>query len=325
MQPCVTAIIVTHSPNCRKKSAMLITSNKSKLTSPLPVAELMLIGVAFFWGTSYGLTKEVLVYTSVLGFLAIRFLITFAVLIPTFISDFRNGLTKDWGVSIPTGLILLSIFIAETYGVANTTASNAAFLISLCVVITPFIEWLVYKKHPGKSIFWLSLTCLLGVFLLTLNDSKSISFNQGDFYILIAALLRACMVVATKKLMFEKQLSSISLTMLQSGVVGFGALFILLLTSENQIPSIPTEPSFWLITLYLVLFCTIFAFFAQNYGVRKTSPSKVSLLMGSEPAFGAAFAVIWLGENLSWYQYLGGGLIVIATLLVATRKDPQTN
>ncbi len=295
--------------------------NKSGWVSRLPLAEIMLICVAIFWGTSYGLTKEVLVYISVLGFLAIRFLITFAVLIPMFIADYKKGMTKDWIVSIPTGLILLSIFIAETYGVANTTASNAAFLISLCVVVTPFIEWLIYKKHPGSHIFWLSITCLLGVFLLTLTDDRSISFNRGDFFILIAAFLRACMVVATKKLMTGKQLSSLSLTVLQSGVVGFGALLILLVSSGGGMPSLPTEPEFWWITLYLVLFCTIFAFFAQNYGVRNTSPSRVSLLMGSEPAFGAAFAVIWLGEFLTWYQYLGGALIVVTILLVVTKKN----
>jgi len=279
---------------------MIPSTNSNTLVSRLPIAEIMLICVAMFWGTSYGLTKEALVFIPVLGFLAVRFLITFCLLIPTFIMDCKKGLTKDWLVSIPTGCILLSIFIAETYGVANTTASNAAFLISLCVIITPFVEWLVYKKHPGNYI--------------------NISFNKGDFFILTAALLRACMVVTTKKLMVGKQLSSLSLTMLQSGIVGFGALFILVLSSD-KLPSLPTDHEFWWITLYLVLFCTIFSFFAQNYGVRNTSASRVSLLMGSEPAFGAAFAVIWLGEFLNWYQYIGGALIIFATLLVLTRKE----
>jgi len=289
----------------------------------LPLAEIMLVCVAIFWGTSYGLTKEVLVYISVLGFIALRFLITFVLLIPVFIADNKKGMTKDWIVSVPTGLILLSIFIAETYGVANTTVSNAVFLVSLCVVITPFIEWLVYKKSPSIKVLWLSIVCIAGVFLLTMTETREINFNKGDWYILIAAFLRACMVVVTKKLLRGKQLSTLSLTMLQSGIVGFGALLILVFTSHGNLPSIPVEAEFWWITLYLVLFCTIFAFFAQNWAVRNTSPSRVSLLMGSEPAFGAAFAVLWLGEYLAWYQYLGGGLIVIATLLVITRKQDE--
>ena len=291
--------------------------NQRPWPTRLPVAEILLICVAIFWGTSYGLTKEVLIYTSVLSFLAIRFLITFILLIPVFLADYKKGMTKDWAVSIPTGLILLSIFIAETYGVANTTASNAAFLISLCVVITPFVEWKVYKTPPESHIFWLCIICIVGILLLTVTDG-SINFNKGDFYIIIAAFLRALMVVATKKLTTGKQLSSISLTMLQSGVVGFGALLILAIYNNGNMTSLPSDPSFWWMTSYLVLFCTIFTFFAQNYAVRRTSPSRVSLLMGSEPAFGAAFAVIWLGEYLSWYQYLGGAMIVASTLLVVT-------
>ncbi|WP_419835010.1 EamA family transporter [Endozoicomonas atrinae] len=82
-------------------------------------------------------------------------------------------------------------------------------------------------------------------------------------------------------------------------------------------------PEFWLITLYLVLFCTIFAFFAQNYGVRQTSPSRVALLMGTEPAFGAAFAMLWLGEHLTGLQILGGLLIVVCATYSSIHRASQ--
>ena len=71
---------------------------------------------------------------------------------------------------------------------------------------------------------------------------------------------------------------------------------------------------FWIGTLYLVMFCTLFAFFVQNYAVRNTSPTRVSLLMGTEPVFGALFAVIWLGESASTSVWIGGALIVAGSL-----------
>ena len=36
--------------------------------------------------------------------------------------------------------------------------------------------------------------------------------------------------------------------------------------------------------------------------------------MGSEPLFGALFAVVWLSEQLSVQAWIGGLLIVAATL-----------
>jgi drug/metabolite transporter (DMT)-like permease len=84
-------------------------------------------------------------------------------------------------------------------------------------------------------------------------------------------------------------------------------------SNQLAIPSLENS-HFWLILLYLVLFCTIFAFFAMNYGLKHTTPTRVALLTGSEPAFGALFAVLYLGEHLVWYQWLGGLLIVAAAL-----------
>jgi len=40
----------------------------------------------------------------------------------------------------------------------------------------------------------------------------------------------------------------------------------------------------------------------------------VSVLMGSEPLFGALIAGLWLGERLGLQGWIGGLLIVVATL-----------
>ena len=44
------------------------------------------------------------------------------------------------------------------------------------------------------------------------------------------------------------------------------------------------------------------------------------MLTGSEPVFGALFAVLWLGERLSLAGWLGGGLIVLAALWTTLRE-----
>jgi drug/metabolite transporter (DMT)-like permease len=44
--------------------------------------------------------------------------------------------------------------------------------------------------------------------------------------------------------------------------------------------------------------------------------------MGSEPVFGALFATVWLGERLSLAAWLGGLLIVAASLVAVVRREP---
>jgi len=87
----------------------------------------------------------------------------------------------------------------------------------------------------------------------------------------------------------------------------------------QHMPSFAGHLPFWTSMFYLVLACTLFAFFAQNYAIKRSSPTRVSLLMGSEPAFGALFACLWLGERISLTAWVGGGLIVVASMLATVR------
>ncbi len=103
------------------------------------------------------------------------------------------------------------------------------------------------------------------------------------------------------------------LTAVQSAVVGLGCLLVAL-SLPGGLPALPAEGAFWAAGLYLVLGCTVFAFIAQNWALKHTAPSRVGLLMGTEPAWGALFAVLWLGESLGPVQWLGGALIVGAAL-----------
>ena len=42
--------------------------------------------------------------------------------------------------------------------------------------------------------------------------------------------------------------------------------------------------------------------------------------MGTESAFGAVFAIMWLGEYLSLVQVLGGGLMVVCAIYSSVGK-----
>ncbi|NAW66920.1 DMT family transporter [Photobacterium halotolerans] len=288
-----------------------------------PKTELLLLLVAVFWGTSYGLTKQALLFTTVLTFIAIRFSMTFVALLPIIVMDFRKGRNKDWFVAIPTGGILSAIFFCEVFGVSLTTASNAAFLISLSVILTSFAEFFVNKSRVSPRMFLLVLICVAGVFLLTHSEGVAWTLNTGDYFILLAAVLRAMMVTLTKKFTDGREITTATLTALQSLTVALVAIVALSVAMPTAAISLPDSVTFWSILVYLVMFCTLFAFYVQNHAVRQISPTRASLLMGSEPLFGALFAVVWLQESLSAVQVLGGGMILASVLLASLKELPD--
>ncbi|KLN66805.1 MULTISPECIES: DMT family transporter [Vibrio] len=297
------------------------TGQLKKGSFKFPLTESLLLLVAVFWGTSYGLTKSALVYTSVLVFISIRFSITFLCMLPVVIRDFRRGLNKDWKIAIPTGFILSAIFFCEVFGVSQTSASNAAFLISLSVILTAFAELIINKKRVSNTLWGLTLCSVVGVLLLTSNQGIELSLNTGDYFILGAALLRALMVTLTKRFTEGKEITTSTLTSLQSLVVAGVAIFAAMAYLPASEFVIPTSTEFWITVAYLVLFCTLFAFYVQNYAVRRTSPTRVSLLMGSEPLFGAIFAMVWLQESLSLLQVAGGALILFSVIVTSTKES----
>lgn len=299
-------------PEATQPAPSALHGNARRQTSG---ADLMLLLTAVIWGSSYGVTKQALVWYPVLGFLVLRFGLTSLLLLPAL----RRCTGAALRAGLPLGLILLAIFVCETYGVLLTQASNAAFLISLNVVMTPFAEWWMFGARPRRAAFVLALVSLAGTALLSAGGP--LSLNTGDGLILLAALLRAAMMCWTKRLTMPKPgrppVPALTLTAVQSAVV-FAGMLLAACCVPGSLPPLPHVASFWGACIYLVLLCTIFAFFAQNYGVRRSGPTRAALLMGSEPLFGALFAACWLGEKLTPLSWLGALLLcgaVLASLL----------
>jgi len=294
------------------------TLTLSQPKSLLRLSDLALLGVAVVWGTSYGVAKGALVFYPVLGFLAVRFILTFVLLLPALCRASAVQRRDALRTGLPLGALMLGIFLCETFGVAHTQASNAAFLISLCVVFTPLVEWWLLGRRPAQAMFVFAGLSLFGAALL--SGGLAGALGLGDALMLAAAVVRAVTVCQTSKLTRHSSAPALALTAVQAAVIGFGSL-LLTLCMPGGLPPLPVATAFWQASLYLVLGCTIFAFFAQNWALKHSSPSRVALLTSSEPAFGALFAVLWLGESLSVSGWIGGGLIVLAALWTTLRRE----
>ncbi|WP_426153498.1 DMT family transporter [Pseudomonas sp. DC3000-4b1] len=289
---------------------------KSMLTS-----DLMLLAVAVVWGTSYGVVKAALMFYPALGLLALRFTITFLLLSPALAHLRQLPPSRLLGL-MASGMLLLGVFLCETFGILHTTATNAAFLISLTVILTPLVEWVWLKRRPSGREWAAVGLSIAGASLL--GGGTGWAFNVGDALMLAAALIRSLQVCLLKRVTQNTELPALTVTALQSGMValGSGLLLILCVPAPLQgLLAIPSPGAFWSYLAYLVGACTLFAFFAQNYALKRSSPTRVALLMGSEPVFGALFAVLWLGEGVSYQGWLGGGLIVAGCLLASVQWE----
>lgn len=284
--------------------------------------EWLLLLVALIWGGSYSAAKAATGQMPVLQFLVLRFGLTFLILLPAL----RGLAVASWPAALTgasmLGINLLAIFVCETFGVSLTTASNAAFLISLCVAFTPLCEWWLLKTKPGGTVLAAAGLSLLGAGLLAFQNGGAASLAWGDGLMVLAAFLRGVMVCLTRRHGQRRGLPALTVTAVQMGVMTLGSIILMLTVHGTAWPPLPRSASFWSAMAFLVLLCTLFAFFAQNYAASRISPSRVALLMGSEPMWGALIAVLWMGEQMALQGWIGG-LLIVASAWWVTRQGKR--
>ncbi|MFD6422319.1 DMT family transporter [Streptomyces sp. NPDC060198] len=277
--------------------------------------DLPVLAVAVVWGSSYLAAKGITTPQTVVAVLVLRFAVVLPVLAVAGARGLRALTAAQWRGAGLLGLILSGIFLLETYGIVHTSATNAGLIISLTMIFTPLAESAVTRTRPTGRFLLAAGLSVVGVVLLTQGGGFT-SPSGGDLLMLLAALARTVHVLAMARIKAVQSADSLPLTTVQLGSAV--AVFAVL----AAVPGTGTAPwavaagfgaGEWAGLLFLAAFCTLFAFFVQMWAVRRTSPSRVSLLLGTEPLWAAAVGIAIGGERLGMLGAVGAVLVLAGT------------
>ncbi|WP_030916838.1 DMT family transporter [Streptomyces sp. NRRL B-24720] len=279
------------------------------------LTDLPVLLVAVVWGASYLAAKGITTTSTVVAVLVLRFVIVLPVLTVAGWRRLRALSAAQWRGAGLLGLVLSGIFLVETYGVVHTSATNAGLIISLTMIFTPLAEAAVTRVRPPRAFLAAAVLSVAGVVLLTQGGGFT-SPSVGDLLMLVAALARTLHVLMMARIKSVQAADSLSLTTVQLGsaVAVFAVLAAVPGTGESPwTVAAGFGVREWGGLLFLSVFCTLFAFFVQMWSVRRTSPSRVSLLLGTEPLWAAAAGIAIGGERLSALGVLGAVLVLAGT------------
>ncbi|MFC8127842.1 DMT family transporter [Streptomyces sp. NPDC057302] len=278
------------------------------------LTDLPVLLVAVVWGASYLAAKGITTTHTVVAVLVLRFAVVLPALVVAGWRGLRALTAPQWRGAGVLGLILSGIFLLETYGVVHTSATNAGLIISLTMIFTPLAEAAVTRERPPRAFLAAAGLSVLGVVLLTQGGGFTRP-SPGDGLILLAALARTVHVLAMSRIKAVRDADALSLTTVQLG--GAVAVFALLAAAGTGASPWSVAVGFgareWAGLIFLSVFCTLFAFFVQMWAVRRTSPSRVSLLLGTEPLWAAAVGIAVGGERLGLVGLVGGVLVLVGT------------
>jgi len=267
-----------------------------------------LLGTTLLWGSSFPAIKVVTGFTDSLTYTWVRGLISAIGLFPVVIYYIiRNG---SIAYAVKAGLITGSAYAVgiwlQGWGTALTTASNAAFITGLNVVIVYGIDALIKKERYGLRGLTSLFLSLAGLYLLSGSLSK---MTIGDLLVLASAFLFALQVELIHKYSSSNPVIFTFFEMLP--MTSF--VIIDYLRKINYDSIIPALPSL----IYLGLICNDVALSLQVFGQRWFEAYEAALIYLLEPVFGALFSFLIIGETVTLRGAFGAALILSA-MVVAT-------
>lgn len=271
------------------------------------VGVLSLVLITIIWGTTFVVVKEALDTIPVALLLALRF--TLAGVMLLWAKFDRKAIVP----ALILGVLSFVGFASQTIGLSITSASNAAFITGLSVILTPLLGAMFWGKRLAPRVFLAAGIALTGLALMTLRDGVA-AVNAGDVWVLLTALTYALYIVYLGEV--AGKVRATSLVMMQHIPMALLA-WLWALPQVKLLPSVPLGT--YLAIVYLAVVATALVGLLQTYAQRVVPAHVAALIFVLEPAFAGFLAYLVLGEQLGAWGLAGAGLMLVAMLVAELR------
>lgn len=275
----------------------------------LLISKTALFLVSFLWGTSFVFTKQYLEVIDPVTFTAYTFLISgFFLLLVNVLRGKKIAFRFREGLLL--GIFIFFLEVPQTIGLSQTTAANTAFITAVGMLFIPFLTYLLYK-HPIHGSTWVALlTAFVGVNLLTGGIH---AFNQGDLWVVAAAIGCLFYIVFTEHFEKEKGSDVISLCTQQFLVVGVVSFLAAIISGSDL--GLKSAQASWVPLIWLTILFTLIPYLLLQFAERFADELDTTFYGVLEPLVGGAAAWTIGAEAVTMPMIVGGVLIVLALIL----------
>jgi drug/metabolite transporter (DMT)-like permease len=289
---------------------------------------LLLVMIAFIWGSTFVLVKAALDDASPLVLNSARMVIA-AVLLAIFYRKKIAVLTKPaLAAGILAGTFLFAGYAFQTSGLKLTTPSKSAFLTGTSSVLVPIVLVAIWRVRIHLWRVVGIVLALTGLFLMTVPGGRAgladfANVNLGDLLTIGCAICFTFHVIfvgrASQRFPFEQ------VAFLQ---VAAAAILMTLSTPLLEHPYFRPMPTVIAAVLVTGILCTAVAFTVQSWAQQFTPATHTALIFTTEPVFAWLTSFIYLKERLGLRAGVGallilGGVLVSELLGQVERPDDE--
>lgn len=272
-----------------------------------------------FWSTGFLFGKIALRSMGSNHMVLYRFLFACIALLPILR---RPGFShREWGLLLTASFLGVPLqFLSQFYGLTMTTVSHAALMVGTVPAVLalgatlfagerlPVIGWLAL----GASSSGVALIVLSGAHSGTPGNGPSL---RGDLYIVLSMFISMGWLLMNKSLLRKHSAVQITAWGILTGTVMLLA-WVLLASGPPPVRGVPAS-AWWSLIASGVL-CTTTTTLLWNWGMRQVPASRAGVFLNIEPALGSLLGVWLLGDTLGPFAWVGGGLILIAAIVLTS-------
>jgi len=276
------------------------------------------------WAASYVAAKFALTDTSLIIMLALRMGISALVLLP-FLITMRKNLNLSRQL-IPQLLLLALIGfvlnkLLEYGGLALTTASDVALLITSESIFTAALSWLLLRERFKPLTGFALLLGFVGVYLIVerslipnIPAGGGLMRVLGDLLVILALLVEAYYTVRAKSMLVKHSpflitSASIIISMFFWTPV---AAWEILTTGWHPIGLVA-----WLSIAWLAIMSTVIAYLAWFKGLARIDGSAAASTLFIQPLLGTFLAIVILHDQLTPMTVVVGILIIVSVYMIS--------
>lgn len=202
---------------------------------------------------------------------------------------------------------------SSTYflGVKHAPVAVVALLLYLFPVFVAILSRVLLKEPlGGRKLAAMALAMIGAAATLGVGALENGGLPLGGLFGALAGLIYSGYIVAGR--FVAEEVDPIS----QAAVVCFSAFVIFLLTNLTIGFGLPTVAVGWLGAILAALVCTVLAVAAFLAGLKRVSANDAAILSCVEPVVTVLTGAAFLHEPLTGGVLVGGGLILVAALLI---------
>ncbi len=269
--------------------------------------------VTVLWGSFYTVAKSALTHVDpiIFTFFEAIVLVPIALTLLVMQRHTLNLAALKRGILLGSCLCIatLTITVSEKF----TGATNTAFFPSTGGIFAAVITAVVFGRSLTKSIWAACLLSLLGV-LLILHASLSGGELRGDIIALLGALLFTVYLFLVDQDAQQEGRQFWAILGIEHLSFALWMMFFSLLFGDWQ-HFHPVLSHDIPVVLYVSLVCTFLPVILTHFAHRSIDPLETGFISILEPLWGAIIAHMYLGEVVSLPMYIGGGLIILGTIV----------